>query len=44
MLHAARMTDFDDDELDLSEDGDVELTDDDEPIELESFDDDELTF
>jgi hypothetical protein len=37
------MTDFDD-ELDLSEDGDVELTDDDEPIELESFDDDELTF
>jgi hypothetical protein len=37
------MTDFDDDELDFSDD-DVELTDDDEPLELESFDEDEITF
>ena len=34
------MTDYDDDELDLSED-DSDFSDDDEPLELESLDDDE---
>jgi len=38
MLHAPRMTDFDDDELDLSED-DSDF-DDDEPLELDDADSD----